>query len=145
MSKNNSPLELSYYRLSLLSFLRDSHPHLATDTAFIASRGDAAAETYSAAVKSGETHDRAGERANEILYAGLHFSPYRTLVHILWNEFESEIDPALAEGVAIELLPKLSDVFGKYKFSDDFDDTPEYRLFYTELTGVAQILLEDVI
>lgn len=143
MSKNNSPLELSYYRLSLLSFLRDSHPQLASDTAFIAARGDAAALSHSAAVKSGETHDRAGELANEVLYAGLHFSPYRTLVHILWNEFESGIDPALAEGVAIELLPKLSDVFGKYKFSDDFDDTPEYQLFYTELTGAVQILLED--
>lgn len=143
MSKHNSPIELSYYRLSLLSFLRDSHPERASDTAFIAARGDAAAEAYSTAVKSGETHDRAGERANEVLYAGLHFSPYRTLVHILWNEFENEIAPALAEGIAIELLPKLNDIFGKYKFSDDFDSTPEYGTFYTELTGAVQILFED--
>jgi len=38
--------KLSYFRLSLLSYLRDSHPHLANDAAFIATRGDAAAEAY---------------------------------------------------------------------------------------------------
>jgi hypothetical protein len=38
----------------------------------------------------------------------LHFSPYRTIVTILWDEFADEIDPELAEGLAIELLPRLS-------------------------------------
>lgn len=37
--------ELSYFRLSLLSYLRDSHPLLVSDTAFIASRGERL-ETY---------------------------------------------------------------------------------------------------
>ena len=80
--------ELSYFRLSLLSYLRDSHPHLANDNDFITIRGDAAAETYSAAVKNGQSHDQAGEIANEALYADLMFSPYRSIVRILWNEFE---------------------------------------------------------
>ena len=63
--------KLSYFRLSLLSYLRDSHPHLANNNAFIAARGDAAAEAYSVAVKNGQTHNQAGEIANEALYAGL--------------------------------------------------------------------------
>ena len=135
--------ELSYFRLSLLSYLRDSHPHLVNDSAFIAARGDAAAEAYSAAVKNGQAHDQAGEIANEVLYAGLLFSPYRTIVRILWNEFEKEVTPMLSEGVAIELLPKLVSVFNKYDLTDDFDTTEEYDQFYTELTGAIQILLED--
>jgi len=135
--------ELSYFRLSLLSYLKDSHPNLANDAAFIAARGDAAAEAYSTAIKNGQTHDQAGELANEILYAGLLFSPYRTIVRILWNEFEKEVTPALAEGVAIGLLPKLTEVFSKYKLTNDFDTTPEYDQLYTELTGTIQILLED--
>ena len=135
--------ELSYFRLSLLSYLRDSHPHLVNDSAFIAARGDAAAEAYSTAVKNGQAHDQAGEIANEVLYAGLLFSPYRTIVRILWNEFEKEVTPMLSEGVAIELLPKLVSVFNKYDLSDGFDTTEEYDQFYTELTGVIQILLED--
>jgi len=135
--------ELSYFRLSLLSYLRDSHPHLANDNAFIAARGDAAAEAYSAAVKNGQSHDQTGEITNEVLYAGFLFSPYRTIVRILWNEFEKEVTPALAESVAMEMLPKLNGVFNKYKLSDGFDTTPEYNLLYTELTGTIQILLED--
>lgn len=137
------PQELSYFRLSLLSFLRDSHPDLVTDTKLIAARGDAAAEAYSAAIKNGQSHDQAAEAANEVLYSGLLFSPYRTIIKILWNEFEKEVTPALAEGVAIGLLPELKDVFTKYELFDDFDNTPEYDRLYTELTGTIQILLED--
>ena len=135
--------ELSYFRLSLLSYLRDSHPYLANDAAFIAARSDAAAEAYSTAIKDGKSHDQAGEIANEALYAGMLFSPYRTIVRILWNEFAKEVTPMLAEGVAMELLPKLNEVFDKYKLSDGFDTTSEYDQLYTELTGTIQILLED--
>jgi hypothetical protein len=137
------PQELSYFRLSLLSYLRDSHPHLANDNAFINARGDAAAEVFSVAVKNGQTHDQAVEIANEVQYAGLLFSSYRTIVRILWNEFEKDVTPVLAESVAMEMLPKLNEVFDKYGLTDDFDTTPEYDLLYTELTGTIQILLED--
>ena len=135
--------ELSYFRLSLLSYLRDSHPHLANDNAFITARGDAAAEAYSVAVKNGQTHDQAGEIANEVLYTGLLFSPYRTIVRILWNEFEKEVTPVLAESVAMEMLPKLNEVLSKYELSDSFETIAQYDQLYTELTGAIQILLED--
>jgi len=137
------PQELSYFRVSLLSYLRDSHPHLANDNAFITTRGDGAAEEYSTAFKNGQTHDQAGEIANEVLYAGLLFSPYRTIVRILWNEFENDVIPMLAESVAMEMLPKLNGVFDKYELSDSFETTPEYDQLYTELTGTIQILFED--
>jgi hypothetical protein len=114
------PQELSYFRLSLLSYLKDSHPNLAADAAFIAAHGDAATEVYSSAVKNGQTHDQAGEPTNEVLYAGLLFSPYRTVVRILRDEFEKEVTPVLAERVAMVLLPKLNELFSKYDLSDTF-------------------------
>lgn len=137
------PQELSYFRLSFLSFLRDSHPNLAIDTNLIASRGDAAAEAYSAAIKNGQSHDQASEEANEVLYSGLLFSPYRIVVQILWEEFGKGANPALIEEAAIEVLPELKDVFSKYELSDSFETTGEYDQLYTELTGAIQILLED--
>lgn len=137
------PQELSYFRLSLLSFLRESHPGLAINDAFITARADTAAEVYSTAIKNGLTHDRADELSNEVLYAGLLFSPCNILVNILWNEFSNEIPVETARLRALEILPKLDDVFGKYNLSDDFDATPEYNLLYTELTGAVQILIED--
>jgi len=136
-------VELSYFRLSLLSYLRESHPDKAADRAFIASRGDAAAEAYSAAIKSGHTHDEADEIAAQILYEGLHFSVYRTIVNILWDEFANETDPAKAERLALKFLPHLSVTIEKYTLSDDFAESEEYNLLYTELTGAIQTLLED--
>ena len=135
--------ELSYFRLSLLSYLRDTHPEKATDHDFIALRGDAAAETYSQAIKAGHTHDYAEEASSKVLYEGLYFSTYRTLVTILWEEFSEEVNPSQAEGIAMELLPRLTGTIQKYTLSDDFADTPEYNQFYTELTGEIQILLEN--
>lgn len=140
---NSKAVEMSYFRLSLLSYLHDSHPDKATDNRFIAARGDAAAAAYSKAIKSGHTHDEAEEISSQILYDGLHFSAYRTLVTILWEEFTNEIPPSQAEGLAMELLPRLSAVIKKYTLSDDFADSAEYRQLYTELTGLIQTLLED--
>lgn len=135
--------ELSYFRLSLLSYLRDTHPDKAIDHEFIAVRGDAAAETYSKAIKAGHTHDYAEEFSSKVLYEGLLFSTYRTLVTILWEEFSEEVPPSQADGIAMELRSRLTDTIQKYSLSDDFADTPEYNQLYTELTGEIQILLEN--
>lgn len=56
---NLEPAEMSYFRLNLLSFLRDAHPDKANDLSFIAGRGDMAAEAYSEAIKSGLGHIQA--------------------------------------------------------------------------------------
>ena len=75
--------ELSYYGLSLLSYLKDSHPELIAESEFIAERADSAAQAYSEAIRSGCNHIEAEEIAREELCRGLHFSPYNTLVNIL--------------------------------------------------------------
>ena len=135
--------ELSYYGLSLLSYLKDSHPELIAESEFIAERADSAAQAYSEAIRSGCNHIEAEEIAREELYRGLHFSPYNTLVNILWREFEAEIPEDTARQAALRLLPLCRGVLEKYDLTDDFADTPDYELFYTELTGTVQILLED--
>lgn len=146
MIRNNDnlePAELSYFRLNLLSYLRDSHPDKANDLSFIAGRGDLAAEAYSAAIKSGIDHIQAAEIANEVLFKGLHFSPLNTIVEILWNEFSEEIPPGTAQQKATELLPDCKAVFIKYNLSDDYAETSEYQMLYTELTGTIILLLEN--
>lgn len=48
---NLEPAEMSYFRLNLLSYLRDAHPDKTNDLSFIAGRGNLAAEAYSDAIK----------------------------------------------------------------------------------------------
>jgi len=142
-NSNLEPAEMSYFRLNLLSYLRDSHPDKENDLSFIAGRGDMAAEAYSDAIKSGLDHIQASEIANEVLFRGLHFSPLNTIVEILWNEFFDEVSPGIAQEKAKELMPECQAVFAKYNLNDDFAETTEYQSLYTELVGTILILLED--
>lgn len=142
-TSNLEPAEMSYFRLNLLSYLRDSHPDKANDLSFIAGRGDMAAESYSEAIKSGLDHIQASEIANEVLFSGLHFSPLNTIVEILWNEFFDEVSPGIAQEKAKELMPECQAVFAKYNLNDDFAETTEYQSLYTELVGTILILLEN--
>lgn len=68
VSVAEEPDELSYYRLTLLAFLRESHPDLADDESFVATRSEQAAEAFSAAVRSGLTYDDAAQQANALLF-----------------------------------------------------------------------------
>lgn len=143
MNKKNQPIELSYYGLSLLSFLNESHPELSSDNEFITTRADIAAGMYSTAIKEGHIHPEAEELASQALFSGLHFSKHDTLVNILWNEFEHEVPQERAKEVAIKLLPICETVFAGYPLHDDFAYTAEFEQLYTELTGTVVIYLEE--
>ena len=47
MNHKNKPMEFSYYGLYLQNYLRDNHPDKATDTDFITTRADQAANSMS--------------------------------------------------------------------------------------------------
>ena len=70
VSVAEEPDELSYYRLTLLSFLRESHPDLADDGSFVTIRSDQAAEAFSAAIRSGLTYDDARNRRTPCFFRG---------------------------------------------------------------------------
>lgn len=137
------PQELSYYRLLLLSFLKESHPELAGDSDFIAARADSAAEEYSESIRSGSTHDTASEAANQVLFAGLHFSKYDVIVTVLWNEFSNVVPQGSAKTLALQLLSVCEEVFAKYPLSDDFQFEPAFDNLYTEITGTILIWLDE--
>jgi hypothetical protein len=143
MKRNIDSVKLSYYRLTLQSFLKESHPELANDAEFIASRGDLAAQTYSKAIFEEHSHDQAEALANEVLYKGLYFSKHDTIVNVLWNEFNLEVPQGSAKNLAQILLAFCEDVFAKYPISDEFAYEPEFNQLYTELTGTIVIWMEE--
>ncbi len=128
-------MELSYFQLRLLSFLKESHPDKINDLKFISQRSELAALAYSNAIESEQSHLEAEELALEELFLGLHFSKYDTLFEILSEEFTDTTSEEKIPQYALELLPLCEDVFAKYSLGDVFADTPEYEKLYTELTG----------
>ena len=134
---------MSYYRLSLMDFLKESHPERLSDGRFISSRAEAAAETYAKEVLNGSSNLQADHEARQVLFEGLYFSNHDTIVNILRNEFSMEIPETEAKDLAIKLLPELEPVFSGYALSDDAVYEPEYDLLYTELTGTIALYLES--
>ncbi len=143
MTSKKQATDLSYYGLYLLNYLKENHPDRADDTDFINGRADQAAEVYEQSRLVGNTPDGAQELAMAALVKGLHFSPYNTIIEVLWNEFENEIEPGYAPALALELLPIFQQAFARYPLSDDFAQSPAYDLLYTELTGAISLITED--
>lgn len=135
--------ELSYFKLTLLAFLYESHPELLENNQLINTRGDLASETYSQAIKNGHTHNEAEELANDILYKGLHFSKFDTLVNILWNEFVDFIPFEDAKEYATKLLPECEKIFSKFPLSDEFAYSRDFEQLCTELTKTINLWIEE--
>ena len=132
-------IHFSYYELSLLSFLRESHPEKADDIPFVKERAAAASEAFDTGLPIAECIGI----ANKTLYAGLHFSRHDTISSVLWNEFSAEVPLEAVRETAIRLRPLLESIFTKYPISDEFADMPEYNSLYTEITGFVQLKLEE--
>jgi len=136
--------ELSYFRLKLEAYLGEHFPERVNENTFVTARADEALTAYCDAVVQGFSHPEAETMASEVLYQGLHFSKYDTLVSILENEFEKELPSPLPERLTPMLLKNkaVQSVFDKYELTDDFGATPEYEKLYTELTGTIVLLIE---
>ena len=144
MKKNNKQ-ELSYFRLKLRSYMSEHHPERLKETEFIITRGDMALTTYCDAVAEGFTHTEAESMASDVLYQGLHFSKYDTLVSVLENEFERELPVPLPEKLAPILLSNkaVQATFDKFGLTDTFAVSGQYDRLYTELTGTIVLLIES--
>ena len=137
--------ELSYFRLKLTAYLHDHQPELVDDATLVSSRSDAALTAYCDAVAQGFSRPEAESIASNVLFEGLHFSKYDTLVSVLENEFEAEFPSPLPEKLAPILLRNkaVQRVFANYNLTGDFAASPQYEDLYTELTGTIVLIIEQ--
>ena len=143
--KQNNKQELSYFQLKLRSYMSEHHPERLKETEFIITRGDMALTTYCDAVAEGFTHTEAESMASDVLYQGLHFSKYDTLVSVLENEFEGELPVPLPEKLAPILLSNkaVQATFDKFGLTDTLASGEQYGRLYTEITGTIVLLVES--
>ena len=136
--------ELSYFRLKLEAYLGEHFPERVNENTFVTARADEALAAYCDAIAQGFSYPEAEVMASEVLYQGLHFSKYDTLVSVLENEFEKELPSPLPERLTPILLKNkaVQSVFDKYELTDDFGASPEYEKLYTELTGIIVLIIE---
>ena len=137
--------EPSYFLLKLEAYLGEHFPERVNDNAFVTARADEALTAYCDAVAQGFSHPEAESIASNVLFEGLHFSKYDTLVSVLENEFEAELPSPLPEKLALILLSNkaVQRVFANYHLTDDFAASPQYEDLYTELTGTIVLIIEQ--
>ena len=143
--KENNKQELSYFRLKLRSYMSEHHPERLGDKEFFTARADMALTAYCDAVAQGFNHLEAESMASEVLFCGLHFSKYDTLVYILENEFEKELPAPLPERLSLLLLANkaVQATFDKFGLTDTFAASGQYDRLYTELTGTIVLFIES--
>lgn len=143
--KQKNKKELSFFRLKLENYMSEHHPERMSDTDFIKARTDMALTAYCDAVTQGFNHVEAERIASEVLFSGLHFSKYDTLVSVLEDEFERELPAPLPERLSLLLLANkaVQATFAGYELTDAFAASGQYDRLYTELTGTIVLLIES--
>ena len=143
--KENNKQELSYFRMKLESYMSEHHPERLQNTEFITARADMALTAYCDAVAQDFTHPEAESMASEVLYYGLNFSKYDTLVSVLENEFERELPASLPERLAPILLSNkvIQATVDKFGLTDTLPSGEQYDRLYTEITGTIVLLIES--
>lgn len=143
--KQKNKKEVSFFRLKLESYMSEHHPERLGDKEFITARADMALTAYCDAVAQGFNHLEAERIASEVLFSGLHFSKYDTLVSVLEDEFERELPAPLPDMLAPILLSNkaVQATFDKFGLTDTFAASGQYDRLYTELTGTIVLLSES--
>ena len=135
--------DLSYFNLRLQEFLHTSFPEKTWDTKFIEQRSQRSANAYEAAFMAGNSVAQCEEIANFILFEGLHFSKFDTVFKVVVSEFDTLMADEELRPFALKMLAICESVFQRYTLTQEFVDSADYDLLYTELTGTIAIWIEE--
>lgn len=134
--------DISYFTVRLLELLTESYPELASDKEFVDARSNAALEVYNEAITQGNNHLEATHLANEVLFGSLPFSKMDMLFDVVCNEFSNDIEDDKLRLFAEKMYPVCQSIFNRYDTTTIENESAQYDLLYTELTGTIQIWLE---
>jgi hypothetical protein len=73
----------------------------------------------------------------------LHFSRFDAVFKVVCNEFDTIMADEELRPFSLKMLWVCAPVFEQYLLTEDFADSPEFELLYTELTGAIQIWIEE--
>ena len=135
--------DLSYFRLRLQELLTASFPEKAYDVKFIDQRSSWASNAYEGAFRAGNPVSHCDHIADYVLFEGLYFSRFDTVFQVVCNEFDTRMADEELRPFALKMLPVCDPIFTNYKLTDDFADSSEFDLLYTELTGTIAIWIEE--
>lgn len=140
---NQQKPDLSYFSLRLTELLSVSFPEKRKDQKFILLRSQLAESAYENAFKEGHSVAYCTEIAESILFEELTFSRYELVFKVICNEFSLVLADEEIQPLALKMLTECESVFSGYHLTEEFEDSSDYDVLYTELTGSIQIWIEE--
>lgn len=134
--------DFSYYQVKLQEHIDSSFPERSGDQKFIRNRAQWAASAYEGAFRADNHVHKCDEIADYILFEGLHFSKFDTVLEVLTYEFSDVFDELEYRDFALKILFECNRIFSRYELTDDFAYCTDYDVMYTELTGFIALWLE---
>ena len=140
-------MSFNTFTLQLTQYISDNHPDRIQDKQFIQERGQAALQTFVECSRQGMTVGESLRAADDVLYRGLHFSPYRMI--------EEEVErlsghlPLSRQGLhalVMTILDKSRPVLEKAytpETADTFQGTYDYELTCTKIRRIINRHLYD--
>lgn len=110
MKSSKQPVDRDFFERRLRSYIREYHPRIRQRRRFVRRRSLIAEGIYRSRIAAGRSHGEALARADETLYAGLHFSEYELILTVVTLEAESL--PAHCRRIlAYDLMPLCEHIF----------------------------------
>ena len=135
------------FTLQLTQYISENHPERIEDKEFIRQRGENALAVYVGCSRQGMSVEESTREANEVLYQGLHFSPYRMIADIV--ETHCSHLPLSEEGrhvLAMTILHMSKDVLAEAytpATADTFEGSYGYHRARTQIKRIMNKYLYD--
>ncbi|MCY0969897.1 DUF1896 family protein [Chryseobacterium wangxinyae] len=140
---NQQKPDLSYFSLRLTELLSVSFPEKRQDQKFILLRSQLAESAYENAFKEGHSVSYCTEIAESILFEELTFSRYDLIFKVICNEFSLVLADEEIQPLVLKMLTECKSVFSGYHLTKEFEESSDYNILYSELTGNIQIWIEE--
>lgn len=124
---------LSYFRSNLQELLDLNFPEKAYDSSFISKRANWALNAYEGALQGKNSEEESEKIANLILFEGLYFSKFSTVLQVVTYEFDTYFMDGELRSFALRMLNDCEFVFEKYDLTDDFAYSNSYDYLYQDI------------
>lgn len=140
---NQQKPDFSYFSLRLAELLSVSFPDKGNNYKFILLRSQLAESVYENAFKAGHSVSYCIAIAESIFFEELTISRYDLIFKVICNEFSLVVADEEIQPLALMMLTECESVFSGYHLTEEFKDSLDYDVLYTELTGSIQIWIEE--
>lgn len=140
-------MNLNAFTLQLTQYLIENHPDKIADTGFIQERGQRAVETFAACSRQGMNVEESLSEAHQVLYQGLHFSPYRMVYDLVESNYGYlPFNSEARHNFCMKMMQLAAPVFAEHITrgrEDEFEGSPAFLRARIQVKNIINQYLKE--